>query len=253
MLWKQLIIPRSFRPPLLQINTLQILRQPFINRLKHGFKSITRKLPGKRHYRYSDQQDGSKVIWGIISINVGIYLAWLYAENVVKTLHDSKPYKFMIRNFTAGQHSFRFENLHSLITAHFSHKDLLHLGLNMLILHSFGMTMIHVLGIQRFIRLYIVSGISTNVVSLSYKAEKGIKSPSLGASGCISGVMTTFALMFPNASIFVFIFPMPAWAVVGGLATWDLYQAMKGPTKEDAAGHIGGGLGGVLFYLASRI
>ena len=74
--------------------------------------------------------------------------------------------------------------------------------------------------------------------------------PSLGASGCISGLLSTFALMYPMATIYFIIIPMPAILAVGGMAAYDLYQASRSRQhRTDSAGHIGGGIGGLLFYL----
>ena len=84
------------------------------------------------------------------------------------------------------------------------------------------------------------------------KYQRQTTSPSLGASGCISGLITNFALMFPRATIHVFIVPVPAWLCVTGLATYDLYTCYRGRGMIDAAGHLGGGMGGILYYFLNR-
>ena len=227
--------------------------QPIVKQTRQNFgQQLFTKQNRQYRSRFYDDDGGSNLIWGIIGVNALVYLGWVYAENCVKTLHDAGPLKFMAKNFTLGLYSLSIDNLHSIITAHFSHKDLLHFGMNMFVLHSFGMTMVSVLGTRRFMRLYILSGLCSSIVSLANKAAQGSRSPSLGASGCVSGVVTNFALMFPRATISVFIFPVPAWMAVGGLAAFDIYTAWRGRGMVDAAGHIGGGLGGLLYYLIGK-
>jgi membrane associated rhomboid family serine protease len=125
----------------------------------------------------------------------------------------------------------------------------------MFVFHSFATTLISVLGPSRFLSLYLVSGIISGFTSMGYKLSTQSKyapaPPSLGASGCVSGMMAVFAWMFPRAELSLFFIPIPAWLAVGGFMGYDLYKAMKGTQgRVDCAGHIGGGLGGLLWFLA---
>jgi rhomboid-like protein len=198
------------------------------------------------------------IIWGIIGINGGVFLAWQYAIEQAKLFHDSSSLKFMNRHFTLGNHS--FDNLHTFFTCHFSHNSLMHFGINMFVFHSFGSTvtsnlikLIQVLGASRFIALYTISGLTSGFASMAYKLKT--QSPyfpapaSLGASGCVSGLTAVFAWMFPTAEVTLLFFPVPAWFAIGGFLTFDFYKAVKGSQgRVDCAGHIGGGLGGLLWY-----
>ncbi|CAO3594998.1 unnamed protein product [Absidia cylindrospora] len=65
---------------------------------------------------------------------------------------------------------------------------------------------------------------------------------SLGASGSVMGLTTFFACAFPKATFLVFfVIPMPAIAVVGLFAAYDVYKATTLNTGiVDSAAHIGG-------------
>lgn len=80
----------------------------------------------------------------------------------------------------------------------------------------------------------------------------------VGASGAIYGLLAAFAMMFPNAELFVMFIPVPIRAkfVVPGLILLDFFS---GITKYDVMGsnvahfaHIGGALFGILMMLMWR-
>jgi membrane associated rhomboid family serine protease len=124
----------------------------------------------------------------------------------------------------------------------------------MFVLHSFGSGLLQILGARRFLGLYLLSGIGSSIGSMMYKTKAYEKyryvSPSLGASGCVSGLLSCFAAMYPFATVQLIFIPMPAWAAIGGFACYDLYKATKSTQGQiDSAGHIGGGLTGLIWYL----
>ncbi|KAI8893977.1 hypothetical protein BC833DRAFT_624376 [Globomyces pollinis-pini] len=203
--------------------------------------------------RAQSNRDPSKsIIYGIIGINSLILLGWQIADNWHFTYRDESLLKFMFENFTLGDHS--YTHPHSFILAHLSHRSVIHFGINMFVLYSFGFSLISVMGAQSFLSLYIVSGLASGVASMLYKEyayPSGYRvPPSLGASGCISGVVGTFATMFPFATVQVIFFPVPAWLAVGGFAMYDLFRCIKqSQHRIDSAGHLGGLVGGILFHL----
>ena len=169
---------------------------------------------------------------------------------------DTGPLRFLSQHFTLGLHS--FTNLHTIITSQFSHNSIFHFGINMYVLHSFGSTMLYTFGAKKFLKLYALSGLSCAATSLYYKKSmydqrQGVPNASSGASGCISGVLASFTLLYPRATVTVLFFPMPAWVAFGGLVCYDIYNATKEVQGSvDAAGHLGGSLGGLLWYLTLR-
>ncbi|TDO77566.1 rhomboid family protein [Flavobacterium chryseum] len=84
------------------------------------------------------------------------------------------------------------------------------------------------------------------------------RSPVLGASGAIYGLMTAFAFMFPNAQLGLMFIPIPIKAkyFVPGILAVDLFLGFKGSSLFGSGGtgiahfaHVGGALAGYLMML----
>jgi membrane associated rhomboid family serine protease len=204
----------------------------------------------QRQY-FNQKRNSSLVIYSIIGINTAVFLGWIYSQNYLKSFGNPALLVFMQKHFTLGIDS-SFVNY---VTACFSHSSFIHYGINMYVLYSFGSIMIGILGINQFLTLYAVSGLTSGIFSmihkhLEFKETGRIPPPSNGASGksslmkgCISGVLTIFATMYPFAKITFFIIPMPAYVGIGGIFLYDLYKATKSNQgMTDSAGHVGGGI-----------
>lgn len=111
-------------------------------------------------------------------------------------------------------------------------------------------------GPTTFVLLYFGAGVVSSIVSMVGKRltgetdKAGGRAFSHGASGSVYAIMSTFACVHPTATFLVFfVIPAPAWAVVSGIMAWDLWHAAKTPGgATDSAGHVGGILGGILFW-----
>jgi hypothetical protein len=70
-------------------------------------------------------------------------------------------------------------------------------------------------------------------------------------TGALYGVLAFFACMAPRATFLIFgIVPCPAWLCISGVFIWDGFSALSGTRKgTDTAGHIGGILGGIGYYI----
>ncbi|QQF51683.1 rhomboid family intramembrane serine protease [Campylobacter fetus subsp. venerealis] len=71
-----------------------------------------------------------------------------------------------------------------LITTMFLHGSLMHILMNMAVLYQFGMLLERYLGSVKFLLLYIVGGVITSALSLSYLMFANVNL--VGASGAIS-------------------------------------------------------------------
>ena len=142
----------------------------------------------------------------------------------------------------------------TLITSMFMHGGWAHLLGNMLFLWVFGDNIENRIGHIRYLVFYLVCGI---IASLSHVFVSGSDSltPSLGASGAISGVLGGYLLLFPSRRVRVImgrgITTVPAFVALG---IWIVFQVISqmGVLGGDQGGggvayaaHIGGFIAGL--------
>ncbi|MCK4993664.1 MAG: rhomboid family intramembrane serine protease [Candidatus Omnitrophica bacterium] len=154
----------------------------------------------------------------------------------------------------------------SLVSSLFLHGGWFHLLGNMWYLWIFGDNVEDKLGHFRFLVFYILCGLVGNWAHIVTNIHSN--SPALGASGCISGVLGAYLLLFPRAKIItllpLFIFwtvaEIPAFFFLG---FWFLIQFLNGfftlPGSKESTGnvawwaHIGGFTAGFLSAYFFRI
>ncbi len=180
-----------------------------------------------------------------ILINVAVFIAW-----------SQKAYvPFMVEHFTVSWELLEYGHYINLITSVFSHNFLIHIALNMFVLHSFGSIMEQVLGRWRFFSFYIVAGIVSSLSHCLISAFVVHKPEMLavGASGSISGLVLLFSLIFPKEKILLFgLIPLPAMfgaLAFIGLDVWGVFaQANGGGLPIGHGAHLGGALTGIIYY-----
>jgi membrane associated rhomboid family serine protease len=144
----------------------------------------------------------------------------------------------------------------TLITSMFMHGGFGHLFGNMLFLWIFGDNIENRLGHSRYFIFYLLCGIiaSMSHVFASKMIGMDLETPSLGASGAISGVMGAYLILFPKRRVSVLllrsIVPVPAIVALG---LWIVLQVVSGmgtlggqSSGVAYAAHIGGFLAGML-------
>jgi membrane associated rhomboid family serine protease len=144
----------------------------------------------------------------------------------------------------------------TMITSMFMHGGFGHLFGNMLFLWIFGDNIENRLGHTRYLLFYLICGIlaSLSHVFASYFMGMDLDTPSLGASGAISGIMGAYLILFPRRRVMVWILravvPVPAMVSLG---IWIALQVVSGlgmlGGQSDGvayAAHIGGFLAGML-------
>src|SRR5438105_718979 len=108
----------------------------------------------------------------------------------------------------------------TLVTYMFLHGGMGHIFFNMLSLFFFGPRLELVLGGQRFLLLYFISGIAGALLSFVFTPFASI----IGASGAVFGVMLGFAYYWPREPIYVWgIFPIQARWLVMGMTALSIY------------------------------
>ncbi|ORX54382.1 hypothetical protein DM01DRAFT_1286931 [Hesseltinella vesiculosa] len=151
--------------------------------------------------------DPNKVLWGVIGTNVAIYGVWQYGISNYRQFGDPGCLQFMLRHFMNSPEAWQNGRWHTLLTSAFSHKDLDHLGINMLVLYSMGQGVLQAIGNSRFLLLYAGAGVAGSLATIFYRkyirpslersrGRHALDNPtmgSLGASGSVMGLTTFFA------------------------------------------------------------
>jgi membrane associated rhomboid family serine protease len=150
----------------------------------------------------------------------------------------------------------------TILTSMFLHGGFLHLGGNMLYLWIFGNNVEEAMGRGRFVCFYFTCGIMAALAQAFSEPNSLI--PMVGASGAISGVLASYAVIFPRARVNVVIpvgiifYPLKISAIYV-IGFWFLLQLPNLLFGTEGLGgtawwaHVGGFLTGlVLTPLFSR-
>jgi membrane associated rhomboid family serine protease len=131
------------------------------------------------------------------------------------------------------------------VTYMFLHGSFMHLFLNMLVLFFFGPPLEARWGSGDFIKFYLVCGLGGVALSFLFAPSSWI----VGASAAIYGLMLAFAMIWPEAPIYIWgIFPVKAKWLVGFFFVVSLVSAF-GEAGGNIAhfAHLGGLLTGFLY------
>ncbi len=142
-----------------------------------------------------------------------------------------------------------------IITSVFSHNAFSHIFINMYFFYGFGRAIETSIGSKNFFKLYLYSGILGSFahcfVSAFILHEPELAA--LGASGAISGVLVFFALKYPHERVYLLgLIPLPAFFAIFFFVVLDvvgfLFQAQGSQIPIGYGAHLGGALGGLLYY-----
>ena len=132
----------------------------------------------------------------------------------------------------------------TLVSYMFVHGGFLHVAVNMLVLFFFGPPLERTWGGREFLKYYLVTGLGAALFSYLFLPlpDVSLQTTVVGASGAIFGLMLAFALMWPDARIYIWgILPMRAKWFVGLLALFTLYSTFDGTGSRVADwAHLGG-------------
>lgn len=147
-----------------------------------------------------------------------------------------------------------------LLGSMFTHADIIHLLGNMMFLFVFGNAINAKLGHGLFLASYILLGVLS---SIAFALATGDGTPSLGASGAISGITGMFIVFFPKNNVSVFVggwflvrffwnsIEIPSWVVIGLYFAKDvLFQMLLTGSEQDSGiafmAHISGTVFGAI-------
>lgn len=201
------------------------------------------------------------IVKNLIIINIIVLVATMINEN------------FMYENFSLFSFHSPFFKPYQFITHMFMHGGIWHLFFNMYTLWIFGSILENVWGSKKFLLFYFVTGLGAallhNLVleielsTLQNAVQSGnmaaqtsvmniLRTPTVGASGAIYGVLLGYGMLFPN-NIISLIFPPIAlkakWFVIifGAI---ELLMGVTG-TGSDVAhfAHLGGMVFGFILIM----
>lgn len=137
-----------------------------------------------------------------------------------------------------------------LITAQYLHdpSGIMHVGMNMLVLHLLGRHLEAMWSWRRFFLVYTLSGLAGNVF-FTVLVIAGVidpRVPLVGASGCIYGILGVVAVMFPHMRIYIWgVVPMSMRTYAIGLGVISfLVVTNRGNNFGGEACHLAGMLFG---------
>ena len=201
------------------------------------------------------------VTFNIIIINV----AFFFGANIF----GDKMYEWCALFYPASP---LFKPL-QVITHMFMHGSLTHIFSNMLALFMFGAVLERVWGPKRFLLFYFITGIGAMILHTAVQAyivhnftgsvfpdlslvmnnselTSIYRTPTVGASGAIFGILVAFGMLFPNTELMLLFFPYPIKAkyFVTLYVVWELYRGLAMDANDNVAhfAHLGGALFGFI-------
>ncbi|MBP1639709.1 MAG: Rhomboid family protein [Bacteroidetes bacterium] len=173
-------------------------------------------------------------------------------------------------NSMLGLHYWQSKDFHAyqLLTYMFQHASFNHIFFNMFGLFMFGPVLEQVWGSKRFLFFYLFTGIGAAITqevmwSLSIYPEIGSaitnvnfvggEPLTVGASGAIFGILLAFAMVFPDARLFLLFLPIPIKAkyMIPVYALIELFLGVASFSGDNVAhfAHLGGALFGLILIL----
>jgi membrane associated rhomboid family serine protease len=143
----------------------------------------------------------------------------------------------------------------TLISSMFLHASILHIAGNMLYLWIFGNNIEEAMGNVKFALFYLICGTAAGMTMVLM--DPGSRTPIVGASGAISGVLGAYILLFPRARVHVIVpvgiifypFRIRAVWVVGFWFAIQLVTAALMPPSDPGVAwwaHVGGFAAGLM-------
>ena len=202
-----------------------------------------------------------------IGTAVVVYAAWDYSERGIVYSALEKQRVFLQSQGisvprdlnTRAAHDFlnKYFLLHanddytsfSFMGSAFSHKNFLHMAINLLVWSNFA-NLLYPLSRIHYSTLILGSALASSGAWVYDTQSKGAKGAALGSSGIVSSVMMTATMFYPTLQASLFgILPMPLWILTGGFFALDYYlMESGGPSRVGHSAHLGGAAFGAIYY-----
>jgi membrane associated rhomboid family serine protease len=188
--------------------------------------------------------------WLLILANCGLYAWYGFRQDRYESTISTYA---MVPN--------QWQHWQTLFTSMFLHGDPVHLLGNMLFLYIAGDNVEDRLGHLAYLVFYLLAGLAGAAAHIVFSTQfgNGGGTPTIGASGAISGVMGAYLIFFPRIQIkfmiwliiFIRFFTLPSWGVI---TFWVASQVLMARAqwhgvagKEDAMVAVFAHLGGFVF------
>ncbi len=141
------------------------------------------------------------------------------------------------------------------VTYQFLHGGFLHLAVNMLGLWFAGNILERLLGVPRFLQLYVVAGVAGGLLQMLYDSNTVL----IGASGSVCGLIAAFSTLYPKmpiTALLFFVVPVrmkAMWLGIGVVAISALLLVSGLFGNIGNVAHIGGALTGFVWVRVARL
>jgi uncharacterized protein len=163
----------------------------------------------------------------------GICILFFMFQLVLPAFTDS-----LVLNQSSWQQPWRF------VSAIFLHGSASHLIFNLFALILFGFMLEQIIGSNKFLAVFLISGISANIVALNFYPS------SLGASGAIYGILGCLTIIRPKMIVLAYSLPMPMFVasiIWIGVSIFGIFNPSQTGDIAHLSGIVVGFLAGFLF------
>ena len=229
----------------------------------------------------------TKAIIGICTLSFAVHF---YSKFLRDKRNDPILFTKYEENFVCSSHNYRQGRWWVLLTSSVAHNSLPHLGINMYVLYSLAPITMTLYGIPTFVALWGITSVtcggayiyweeinSRSVIKRWDSAGAAEKNPpsflgitpnaatraivdgqngAVGASGVLSGMMTVLACRIPSASTQIMFIPIsiPIWVTMAAAGGFSWLALANGAVAGlGHAGHLGGMMGGLGFWLLRTV
>lgn len=158
-------------------------------------------------------------------------------------------YKFQIGPIQRKEHIRMFSSA-------FLHVDYMHLLLNMYVLYIFAPSIVQVVGVVKFLIIYVGSLLVGNMLTLLYH-KNNLYYSAVGASGAIAGIVYAAILLNPTMRLGIFPLPFYVPGYIFGILyiLYSIYGMKRQLGNIGHSAHLGGAIGGFVLtlFLYSRV
>lgn len=170
-----------------------------------------------------------QVIKALVIVNTAVFLLSMVVGGEFTRLFGLVPSKVVYERWVWQPFTYLF-----------LHGNFFHLLFNLFALWMFGMPVIANWGPREFVKYFLLTGVGAGLVSVA--AAPSSVSVIIGASGAVYGLLVAFAMLFPDAVVYLyFFFPIKAkhMAILFGLMEFFAGASASNPASARLA-HLSG-------------